>query len=216
LHRLGAHASTFRSILLGGARPPAELPPNVVATYGMTETGSGVVYDGRALDGVEVRIAEGGQIHLRGPMLLRSYRDGRDPKTDDGWLPTGDAGQLTDGELRVLGRIDDLIISGGENVWPGAVEEILAHHEGIADVAIGAVPDAEWGQRVVAYVIATNPSLAPQLDDLRDLVRSHLGPWAAPRDLVLTTELPRTSNGKIQRADLEAFARDHAVIGPRP
>ena len=79
-------ASAFRTILLGGARPPAELPPNVVTTYGMTETGSGVVYDGVPLDGVGIRLDDGGQIHLRGPMLLRAYRDGTDPRDGDGWL----------------------------------------------------------------------------------------------------------------------------------
>ena len=70
---------SFRTIVLGGAAPPADLPPNVVTTYGMTETGSGVVYDGRPLDGVDVRIDDDGQILLRGPMLLRCYRDGSDP-----------------------------------------------------------------------------------------------------------------------------------------
>ena len=91
----------------------------------MTETGSGVVYDGRPLDGVEVRIDAGGQIHLRGPMLLRAYRDGTDALAD-GWLATGDVGRwLDDGRLHVDGRRGDLIITGGENVWPEPVEAVL-------------------------------------------------------------------------------------------
>ncbi len=95
---------SFRTIVLGGAAPPAKLPPNVVTTYGMTETGSGVVYDGRPLDGVDVRIDADHQILLRGPMLLRGYRDGTDPLID-GWFPTGDLGRwLPDGRLHVDGR----------------------------------------------------------------------------------------------------------------
>ncbi len=93
----------------------------------MTETGSGVVYDGVPLDGVEVRIDDGAEVWLRGPMLLRCYRDGSRPFDADGWLPTGDLGRwLDDGRLHVDGRRGDLIITGGENVWPEAVEAILA------------------------------------------------------------------------------------------
>ena len=87
-------ARRFRHILLGGAAPPADRPSNCVATYGMTETGSGVVYDGRPLDRVEVRIDATGEIHLRGPMLLRCYSDGTSPLCD-GWLPTGDIGHCS-------------------------------------------------------------------------------------------------------------------------
>ncbi|HEX6658409.1 MAG TPA: AMP-binding protein, partial [Ilumatobacter sp.] len=80
----------FRVVLLGGSRPPADRPVNSVATYGMTETGSGVVYDGRPLDGVEIRIDDLGEIHVRGPMLLRCYRDGTAPLDAGGWFATGD------------------------------------------------------------------------------------------------------------------------------
>src|SRR3546814_19959679 len=81
----------------------------------MTETGSGVVYDGAPLDGVEVRLAPDGEVHLRGPMLLRSYRDGFDPKDGDGWIPTGDLGELVGGRLRVQGRRGAMKLTGGEN-----------------------------------------------------------------------------------------------------
>ena len=119
--------SIFRTIVLGGSRPPADRPPNTVTTYGMTETGSGVVYDGVPLDGVEVRLDDDAEVWLRGPMLMRCYRDGSSPFDADGWLPTGDLGRwLDDGRLHVDGRRGDLIITGGENVWPEAVEAILA------------------------------------------------------------------------------------------
>ncbi len=93
LRRVGAEL--FRTVLLGGSAPPSHLPDNVVTTYGMTETGSGVVYDGLPLDGVEV-VADPGtsEIQIRGPMLLRAYRDGVRPLDDEGWFRTGDCGQL--------------------------------------------------------------------------------------------------------------------------
>ncbi len=154
LRRLGDRlAGGFRRIVLGGTAPPGGLAPNVVTTYGMTETGSGVVYDGLPLDGVEVRV-DGGEVQLRGPMLLRAYRDGLDPKDAAGWLPTGDAGEIAaDGRLVVFGRLGELIITGGENVWPSAVEELLRRHDQVADAAVAGVPDPEWGERVVAYVV---------------------------------------------------------------
>ena len=191
----------FRTIVLGGARPPADLPPNVVTTYGLTETGSGVVYDGVPLDGVEVRIVSS-EIHLRGPMLLRAYRDGSDP-TVDGWFPTGDLGRLDNGgRLVVDGRRGDLIITGGENVWPETVESALATHPSVADVAVAGSPDPEWGQLVTAYVVPVDRS--PALDELRDHARHVLPPYALPRRVVEVEAIPRTSLGKIVRARLGA------------
>jgi len=197
-------ASLFRVIVLGGSAPPTNLPPNVVTTYGMTETGSGVVYDGHPLDGVEVLLDEGGEIHVRGPMLLRAYRDGTDPKDADGWLPTGDLGALgDDGRLRVHGRASDLIISGGENVWPAAVEAVLAEDDDVAEVAVLGRPDDEWGQRVVALVVPVVSDRPPPLDRLRGLVREQIGPWAAPKDVELVAALPRTALGKIRRDQID-------------
>ncbi len=195
-------AGRFRRILVGGQAPPAERPPHVVATYGMTETGSGVVYDGRPLDGVEVAVAADGEVLLRGPMLLRSYRDGVDPKDADGWYPTGDLGQLTGGVLSVAGRRGDLIITGGENVWPIAVERVLATHPEVADVAVVGRPDPEWGQRVVAVVVPSDAAAPPSLAALRAWAGEHLPAFAAPKALELVEALPRTSSGKVQRSAL--------------
>jgi O-succinylbenzoic acid--CoA ligase len=181
--------------VLGGSRPPAVVPPNAVVTYGMTETGSGVVYGGRPLDGVEVRIAGDGEILLRGPMLLRTYRDGTDPKDADGWLPTGDGGSWdADGSLVVHGRRGDVVVTGGEAV--------LARLAGVADVAVAGIADADWGQRVVAYVVPADPGRPPSLDALRDAVKAELPAYAAPRQLVLVDHLPRTSLGKVRRSEL--------------
>jgi len=203
LRRLGDGAAAFRRVVLGGSATPEEVAPNCVATYGMTETGSGVVYDGLPLEGVEVRIGEGGEVMLRCPMLLRAYRDGTDPRDADGWLPTGDAGELgDDGRLVVHGRLTDLVISGGENVWPVEVETLLGRHPGVAEVAVAGVADPEWGERLVAYVVPAPGVPAPALGELRALVRDELGPWAAPKELVLVEALPRTAIGKVRRAEL--------------
>jgi O-succinylbenzoic acid--CoA ligase len=192
----------FRAILVGGQAPPPDRPRHVIATYGMTETGSGVFYDGVPLDGVEVRIEPDGEIHLRAPMLLRTYRDGTDPKLPDGFFPTGDVGEVRDGQLHVYGRRGDLIITGGENVWPVAVERALATHPGIAEVAVVGRPDPEWGQRVVAFVVASDAMATPSLDELRDWAKRTVPAFAAPSVLEVVSSLPRTSSGKVRRRDL--------------
>jgi O-succinylbenzoic acid--CoA ligase len=191
-------ADRFRTIVLGGSRPPADRPRNCVTTYGMTETGSGVVYDGVALDGVEVQIDGSGEIRLRGPMLLRCYRDGTSPVDADGWFPTGDLGRwLDDGRLHVEGRRVDLIITGGENVWPEAVETALADHPDVAEVLVRGVDDAEWGQVVEAVIVPMDDP--PSLESLRDHVKEHHPAFMAPRRLQIVASLPRTSIGKLRR-----------------
>jgi O-succinylbenzoic acid--CoA ligase len=183
------------------------LPDNVVTTYGMTETGSGCVYDGRPLDGVGLRIGDGvlgaeGEVLVRGPMLLRAYRDGTDPRLPGGWLATGDGGRLEeDGTLVVFGRMAEVIVTGAEKVWPIQVEQVLARHPGVAEVAVWRRPDPEWGERVVAWIVPTG-SPAPGLDELRDLVGADLARWAAPRELVVVDSLPRTAGGKVMRSGL--------------
>ena len=192
----------FRVVLLGGSRPPLDRPANVVATYGLTETGSGVVYDGLPLDGVEVRIAADGEILVRGPMLMRCYRDGSSPIDADGWLHTDDLGTLgPDGHLQVQGRRGDMIVTGGENVWPDAVERVIADLPGVAEVAVAGVPDPEWGQRVVAWVVPTGTA-APSLADLRAAVGQRLAAFMAPKELHLVEALPRTAIGKVSRTTL--------------
>lgn len=195
----------FRWIVLGGSRPPRDRPVNTVTTYGMTETGSGVVYDGLPLDGVEIRIADNREILIRCPMMLRAYRDGTTPVDADGWLHTGDLGGLSDaGLLEVEGRAGDLIITGGENVWPEAVEAALMTHPQVADVGIAGVFDAEWGQRVTAWIVPADTTAAPTLAQLRDHVNASLPMFMAPRDLHVVDEMPRTALGKLQRRKLAA------------
>jgi len=203
-------ADRFRTIVLGGSRPPADRPSNTVTTYGMTETGSGVVYDGRPLDGVEVRVERPdradpaddlGPILLRGPMLLRAYRDGTVPLDADGWFATGDLGRsLDDGRLHVEGRAGDLIITGGENVWPETVESALVDHPAVADVLVRGVDDPEWGQLVEAVVVPDGDP--PTLDQLRAHVKERHPAFMAPRRLQLADTIPRTALGKPRRAQV--------------
>lgn len=192
----------FRRILIGGSAPPKRRPANVVATYGMTETGGGVFYDARPLAGVEVRAVDG-ELQLRGSMLLRCYRDGLDPKDPDGWLATGDAGSVaSDGAVAVQGRLAEVIVTGGEKVWPAPVEAVLVTHPAVVDVGVVGRPDPEWGQRVVAVVVPVDPARPPTLAGLRSWAKEHLPAYAAPRELVLVDHLPRTALGKLRRSAL--------------
>lgn len=205
-------AELFYRVVLGGSEPPASLPPNVVTTYGMTETGSGVVYDGSPLRGVEISISPSGEVLLRCPMLLRAYRDGSVPLDKHGWFPTGDAGELDEeSRLQLKGRLSDMMITGGENVWPVAVERVLRHHPGVADVAVSSRPDPEWGERIVACVVPAEPTNPPTLDELRALVHAELAAYAAPKELLLVPSLPKTSIGKLRREALRERLRQRPV-----
>ncbi len=198
--------AAFRTVLLGGAAPPADRPPNCIATYGMTETGSGIVYERSALAGVELRIDESGAIWVRGPMLLRAYRmhaDDIDPKTADGWFPTGDAGGFNpDGSLFVSGRVGDVIVSGGEKVWPERLDPVLLGHPKVAEAAVAGRTDPDWGAVVVAHVVPTDQADPPSLEEIRLWVKESLPAWYAPKALQLHSTLPRTGSGKVRRGEL--------------
>ncbi len=199
----------FRTVLIGGAAPPADRPSNVVATYGMTETGSGIIYDDtktqRHLDGLEIRIGDTGdgvpegEILVRGPMLFRGYRQGPSPFDRDGWFPTGDLGSLVDGRLRVAGRSDDVIVTGGEKVWPEQIERHIATRHDVAQVAVIGRPDPDWGQRVVAVVVPQATESPPTVAQLRDTVIERFPVWCAPKAIELRSELPTTAIGKVRR-----------------
>ena len=208
----------LRVVLVGGSALPRDLPPNCVRTYGMTETGSGVAYDGLALPGVDLAV-EDGEVFVRGAMLLRAYRgsqsangtaetslttpEGIDPRRADGWFATGDSGRIADdGRLVVAGRIGDVIVTGGEKVWPETVERALAGMPGLADVAVGGRPDAKWGQRVVAFVVEDG-SETLTLATIREWAKATVPAYAAPHEVVVVDRIARTAIGKIRRAMLD-------------
>ena len=198
----------FRLILLGGGRPPADRPANTVATYGMTETGSGVVYDGYPLHGVEISVADDDEILLRGPMLMRAYRDGTTAIDSEGWLHTDDLGSVdSDGRLHVEGRRGDVIVSGGEKIWPDTVEKVLAASFPSLDFCILGIPDEEWGQRVV---LATTDSDIT-LDTARALVKESLPAYCAPHEIHTLERIERTTSGKVRRSALQS-----QILGPGP
>jgi O-succinylbenzoic acid--CoA ligase len=196
--------SGFAKVLLGGAKPPEATPDNVIATWGMTETGSGVVYDGVALPGVAVASVDG-QICVRSPTLFRSYRTSPRPRITgpDGhndWFPTGDGGDVLDGRVSVRGRLGYVINTGGEKLWPEELENALITVVGVRDVAVTGVEDLEWGQRVVALVVSDGTNIDEQLRAMAD---ERIGPWAKPKEIRYVAAIPRTSNGKVRRAELE-------------
>jgi O-succinylbenzoic acid--CoA ligase len=194
-------------VLVGGQRA-GQLPANAVATYGLTETGGGVVYDGVPLDEVEMRVVDG-EVFLRSPSMARTYRHAPLP-LDDSWLATGDLGVLEvsgDGSprarrLRVDGRRDDLIVTGGNKVWPYAVEQRLSSHPLVADVVVRGLPDREFGSMVCAFVVARHAATPPTLDMLRGHVKETLAAYCAPRRVVICDRIPRNSLGKVIAGEL--------------
>ena len=220
LHRLAEAGrldvlASLDAVLVGGAaldpglRARAdEAGVRVVRTYGMSETAGGCVYDGVPLDGVALRIDVDGRVWLAGPVLFDGY-DG-DPSATaevlhDGWLRTSDLGELdADGRLRVLGRTDDVVISGGVNIALPRVSEALRRVDGVADAVAVGVPDPEWGRRVVAVVVGDVP-----LEALRDGVEAAGLPrtWA-PRRALCVDALPLLGHGKVDRQAVQALAAD--------
>ena len=196
----GVDLGRFRRILLGGG-PVHESEPNIVATYGMTETWGGVVHDGHALPGVDLMIGEGDEILVRAPMVMRGYRLAPEETeaafAPGGWLRTGDAGVIdAGGRVRVVDRLRDLIVTGEVKVSPSEVEAVLARHPGVADVCVAGAPDPEWGERVVAHVVPAAGGAPPTLAELRAFVGERLSVAKLPREVILTDAIPRTAGGK--------------------
>jgi len=199
------NAELFEGILLGGAKPPPTLPPNVTTTYGLTETMGGVVYNRTALADIEISISADQEILVRGPVLMnRYYQQQLDhPIDSEGWLHTGDLGSMgPDHKLSVVGRRSELIISGGENIWPEVVEAALVNHPDVSDVCVVGVDDQEWGQKVVAFIVPTNTSTTHSLTEWRDYVAESLPRFMAPRQVVNINSIPRSALGKPQRQAL--------------
>lgn len=219
-----------RAVVVGGGPvSPAllEACPQALATYGLTETCAMVslvrpdasreerLTAGKALPGIDLRIAADGMIEVRGPVVMRGYLD--DPRGTvsairDGWLRTGDLGEIdAPGSLRVLSRREDLIISGGENVYPAEIEIALREHAEVADAVVIGVPDREWGEVALALVELRRPG-AP---DLRAFLAARLARYKLPR-IVFIEAIPRLANGKPDRVAIQEKGSDPFSVKSDP
>lgn len=218
----------LRCVLLGGGPAPRVLLEEcaargvpVVQTYGLTEAASQVTTlspadalrklgsAGKPLLGTEVRITQGGgpvpagtmgEIEVRGPTVSPGYH-GRKPGVSlrDGWFPTGDLGYFDEeGFLYVVGRSDDMIITGGENVHPAEVEAVLEEHPAVAEACVVGLPDSRWGETVVACV-RTKDALPVSPAEIEVHARARLAAFKVPRRIITVPDLPRTASGKLLR-----------------
>jgi O-succinylbenzoic acid--CoA ligase len=193
-------APSLRAALVGGGPVPRDLLEwgdqlglPFVPTYGMTETCSQIATP-RLLPGVEVRTSADGELLVRGPMVAPGAIGA------DGWLHTGDRGRVDpDGTLHVEGRIKDTIVTGGENVAAPEVEEALLAHPAVEDAAVVGRPDEEWGEVVVAYVVAPNGVTDAELIAH---CRERLAGYKVPRAIERIAEVPRTESGKALKGRL--------------
>jgi acyl-CoA synthetase (AMP-forming)/AMP-acid ligase II/NAD(P)-dependent dehydrogenase (short-subunit alcohol dehydrogenase family) len=232
--------SSLRMIVSGAAPLPPELALAVLDRFGdvlyngyaSTEVGPGTLATpadlraapgtvGRPTPGVKIRIldeeglelprGETGRIFVGNPMLFDGYTGGGTKEVIDGLMSTGDVGHFDDaGRLFIDGRDDDMILSGGENVFPQEVEELLVAHDAVADAAVFGVPDEDFGQRLAAFVVL-KPGASPTIEELQTYVRERLARSKIPREIVFVERIPRTSTGKLQRRKLAAQYEAGAV-----
>ncbi|MBO1766013.1 o-succinylbenzoate--CoA ligase [Allobranchiibius sp. GilTou38] len=222
----------YAGILLGGAAASptllaraADAGVSVLTTYGMSETAGGCVYDGVPLAGVSVELEEDGRITLAGPTIAHGYL--ADPERTEAAFDlstplrrfrTDDLGEVRDGVLRVLGRRDDVIVTGGLKVAPQVVQDAAAALPGVADAVALALPDPEWGQVVALAVVPTRFGHAQRgtsdplrmsdswtVHEVRDALRGDLPAYALPRRLLVLDALPLRGPGKPDRVALAAL-----------
>jgi fatty-acyl-CoA synthase len=154
-------------------------------------------------DSQEVPAGTTGRIFVGSELLFEGYTGGGDKTRIGSLMSTGDVGHFdAQGRLFIDGRDDDMIVSGGENVFPAEVEDLIAGVDGVTEVAVVGVPDEEFGQRLQAYVVLA-PSADLTEDGLKAHVRSHLARYKVPREIVFVDELPRNATGKILKRDLK-------------
>jgi O-succinylbenzoic acid--CoA ligase len=212
----GVDLTTYDGVLVGGAALSPDLRDRalaagvpVVTTYGMSETCGGCVYDGEPLGGVDVVLGDDGRVSIGGPVVFVGYRLRPDLTARalvDGRHLTQDLGRWTaDGRLEVLGRVDDVVVTGGVNVAAAMVERVLNGHPGVAVCAVVGVADPEWGQRVVAVVQPVDAAAPPTVEELRAFAAGRLDPAALPREVVTLGMLPVLASGKPDKAAVRSL-----------
>jgi long-chain acyl-CoA synthetase len=158
--------------------------------------------------GSDCAAGEVGEVWLRAPNVMAGYYNRRSETeaalAEDGWLRTGDGGYRDeDGYLFLTDRIKDMIVSGGENIYPVEVEEVLAQHPGVGDVAVIGVPDERWGETVMALVVLA-PNAVLDAGELVAFARERLAGYKLPRSVEFVAELPRSAAGKVLKRELRA------------
>jgi acyl-CoA synthetase (AMP-forming)/AMP-acid ligase II len=205
----------FGDILYNGYAS-TEVGPGTLATPADLRAAPGTV--GKPAPGVKIRILdeEGlelpqgttGRVFVGNPMLFQGYTGGGTKEMIDGLMSTGDVGHFdAHGRLFIDGRDDDMILSGGENVFPQEVEELLAGHDAVADAAVFGIPDEDFGQRLAAFVVL-KPDASATVEELQKYVRERLARYKIPREIAFVERLPRTSTGKLQRRKLATLYQD--------
>ncbi|MDN6436375.1 AMP-binding enzyme, partial [Lentilactobacillus parabuchneri] len=215
----------FRCMLLGGGpidletlKDCRQLTIPVVQSYGMTETCSQIVAlndadadsrigsVGKPLFLTQLKLAEKNQeVLLKTPALTVGYLNRPqalpDKLTADGWYRTGDIGHFdSDGFLYIDGRIDDMIISGGENIFPDEIESVYLQRPDVDEIAVVGVDDSKWGQRAVAFVVGNQPISEPELIQFG---RQRLAHYKVPKQFIQIDQLPMNAGGKVQRFKLK-------------
>jgi fatty-acyl-CoA synthase len=226
-----ADLSSLRRAVVGGAPMPEgllevwhERGVDIVQGYGLTEAAPNVLcvppedaarkagWAGKPYPHVDVRLSDEHELQVKGPNVFAGYW--RNPQAtlealDGDWLRTGDLAEVDDeGFYRIKGRLKDMYISGGENVYPAEIEGVLHEHPAVADVAVVGVPDAQWGEIGFAFVV---PAGEVSEEELLEYVRERLARFKAPKAVRFLEELPRTGIGKVLKDDLRASVAEEVA-----
>jgi fatty-acyl-CoA synthase len=221
-----ADLTTLRLAVVGGAPMPeallavwAERGVAIVQGYGLTEAAPNVLclapedatrkagYAGKPYPYVRCDLSSAGELLVRGPNVFPGYWRNEQATANafaDGWLLTGDIAERDDeGNYRILGRLKDMVVSGGENIYPAEIEAVLHEHPAVADAAVIGVPDERWGEVCVAFVVLETPVSE---EDMRKHCFDRLARFKVPKAFHVVDELPRNSMGKIQKSELKLTA----------
>lgn len=200
------HLKSAKAVLVGGAALTRELRAEaisagvyIVETYGSTETSGGCIYNGQPLEGVEVSIGESGRIAIKGKVLAHELVDG------DGWYYTSDSGHYEDGKIIIDGRIDDVVITGGENISLSAIDRVLAQQFPDIQSAAFAIPHPEWGQAIHLALIGADSTLEAEI---QGYLERELGPAAKAKGFHYVEEFPLIGIGKIDKKSLARLAHE--------
>jgi fatty-acyl-CoA synthase len=226
--------SSLRRAVVGGAPMPESLLEEwqrrgveIVQGYGLTEAAPNVLclppedaarkagFAGKPYPFVDVRLSDAGELHVRGPNVFAGYwRNAAETEaafTDDGWLRTGDVAERDDeGYYRIAGRLKDMYISGGENVYPAEVESALHEHPAVADAAVVGVPHERWGESGLAFVVLEDGATASQ-DELLEHCRDRLARYKVPTGVRFLDALPRSGMNKVLKDELVSLARSEVT-----